>query len=167
MWLFPNIFKLSFFFWLGSSPEWNHWYCILQTGKDTGLKRRWSALPIFLCQLTLLLTPEQMFLVIICSWERHACQVEILGSAPKRFPAYKTKGALRYRLSATQRSGRKGLQRGVLLIQLEVFRDSQRGQAGKQATSWLTECLADWRDDCTDVRMGANRLSADDIPYYL
>lgn len=42
-------------------------------------------------------------------------------------PPYKTKGALRDRLSATQRSGCKGLQRGVLLIQLEVFRGRQQG----------------------------------------
>lgn len=161
MWLFLTYSNFLFFL-TGEDPWWNHSSCTLQTGEDAGLKWRWSMPPIFLCQLTLLLTPEQMFLVIICSWERHARQVEILGSTPKRFPAYKTKGALRYRLSATQRSGCKGLQRGVLLIQLEVFRDRQQGQAGKQGTSWLTECLADLarqRHGCLDGHKQAFKMT--------
>ncbi len=150
VWLFLTYSNFLFF---ASSSGWNHSSCTLQTGEDAGLKWRWSMLPIFLCQLTLLVTPEQMFLVIICSWERHARQVEIPGSTPKRFSPYKTKGALRYRLSATQRSGCKGQQRGILLIQLEVFRDRQRGQAVKQGTGWLTDCLADLarqRQGCLD-----------------
>lgn len=48
-----------------------------------------------------------------------------LGSTPKRFYPYKTKGALRYQLSETQSSGCKGLQKGDVSVQLEVFRDGQ------------------------------------------
>lgn len=84
------------------------------------------------------------------------------GSTPKRFSPYKTKGALRYRLSETQSSGCKGLQRGVLLIQLEVFRDRQQGQAGKQGTGWLTECLADLvtqTQRCLDGRKQAFKVT--------
>lgn len=49
------------------------------------------------------------------------------GSILKPLPRYKTKGALRDRLSVIQRSGCKSLQRGELLIQLGALERASTG----------------------------------------
>lgn len=114
--------------WRFSFNSWSHVSYTLQTRVGAELKWRWPTPPDFLCQLTLFLTPEQMLLVIILQL-REACtpggdprvrsqtisprikQKELWGIG---FPWYKDRGC-------------KSLQRGILLIQLEVFRDRQQG----------------------------------------